>query len=416
MSLLLEYCQDLNILTEAFYGKPKEFIEIEKRLDKIINMIKLQKENPSMAVDINKMKELEEIENIFTKFFKNYKTSITFYAPIISPTYNAFTFPSTLSYFKKDPNNKRIASVDDLFINVNVDMGLVYALDMDAKELMAVILHEIGHCFDASLFMLLSKIQIIGSINYDLNTMHVNSVNINAVNSIYSTFINLIIGASPLLQSFYQEMNRFVSQNPTLNKFLSDIQMVIADISTFLNIVSFSLKKITPVLLVQQLLNPSNVFGYANEKFADSFATSYGYGKEVASFSYKVQHRKGLTINENISKIPLLNIGYDFLKVSMQLSTIILDPHPHDATRIQSQLNKLKRDLNNPNLDSKVKKELLDNIVEMENYIDNIVLNINHEDNNGRWITLLQNYIIIKVFKGRIDPRELFEAVWNHEL
>ena len=410
MAILLEK-HNLQILQEAYYGKPKEFVEIEKRLEKIIEMIRLTKEEPSMAVDINSMKELEEIEDLFTKFFKNYKTSITFYSPILSPAYNAFTFPSSLSYFRKDPNNKRIARSEDLFINVNVDIGLVYALEMTPQELMAIILHEIGHCFDASFFMLLSNICINATVWFD-SPDKISKVTFDLFGSLYNTFIRFLMGSVPIMSEFYQVFNRLVSSNPMINKIISDVQMVFASISSFVSV--FNRPK--PYRYLFALLNPSNVFGYANEKFADSFATSYGYGKDVASSMYKMQQRKGLFLNDAVAKIPILNVGHDLLSVSARVSTLILDPHPHEAARIQSQLTKLKRDLNDPNLDYKVKKELLDNIRDLEDIIDNVILNADADENKGRWISMFANYIVIKVFNGKIDPRELFEAVWNHEM
>lgn len=411
MSILLEFCNDLHVLQEAYYGKPKEFIEIEKRLEKIIEMIRLQKETPSLAVNINSMKELEEIEAIFTKFFKNYKTSITFYAPIsYKYNYNAYTVPSSLSYFRKDPNNKRIARAEDLFINVNVDIGLVYGLDMTAQELMACILHEIGHCFDASLFMLLTNVCIMPRTKEISNAF---------IGTAFATFIRAIQSSKPVAH-LYQEFNRIVSQNPTLNKIFSDINMILTDALITLGQFSMLMNGLKVGINLQsyifKLIQPSNMFGYAAEKFADSFATSYGYGKDIASMMHKVERRKGFIIQDTVSKIPILNIGYDFTKVYLTALCSLTDPHPNTATRIQSQLNKLKRDLNDPKLDPKVKREMMDNIHDLEQYINDVVLNPDHADNYGKWVTMYSNYAIIKVFNGKIDPRELFEIVWNHEM
>lgn len=415
MSLLLEYCNDINILTEAFYGKPKEFIEIEKRLEKIIDMIKDVKEYGA-SININATKEVQEVERLFTKFFKNKETSITFYASTLASAYNAFTLPSSLSYFKKDKSNKKLTRVDDLFINVNIDIGLVYGAEMTPGELMSFILHEIGHCFDASFFMLLTNINI-DYIKYVENA----DVTINEIvnNGIIQTIISFL-GRSYPIQKLYQVINRYASSDGYVSKFINDTLMIFTDILIFINIVDVwgyisSLMK-DPTHTIVKLINPNNIFGYASEKFADSFATSYGYGKDLSSALNKVEQSKGLLFNENIKQIPLLNIGYDFNKVVLQASTLLFDPHPTNAARIQSQLNKLKRDLNDPNLNPKVKKELLANIKEIEDYIDNIVLNINDESNEGRFISYMWNYLIIKVFKGKIDIREFFEAIWSHEL
>lgn len=424
MSILLEYCQDIYVLTEAYHGKPKEFILIEKKLEKVIEMIRLTKEEPSNAIDINSMREVEEIEKLFTKFFKNKETSITFYTPIISPGYNAFTVPSSLSYFKKDKSNKRVTRSEDLFINVNVDIGLVYGLEMTPAELMSIILHEIGHCYDASMFMLLTNvnIDIVKGFKMDkdgsVSTIF-NKGSEALAGSIKNTIMSFLMGSTPVAK-FYQAANRFVSSNPIISKIWSDISNIILDVRMFINqiIPNTQLLRflVSPAMIIASLLNPRNLFGYAGEKFADSFATSYGYGPDTATVFNKMRTRKGLFLNENVAKIPILNIGYDFYKVVMQAATFLSDPHPTEATRIQSQLNKLKKDLKDPNLSPKVRRELTENIEELETYIDDVLLNIENDSNKGRTISYFWNYMIIKVFNGKIDPRELFEAVWNHEM
>jgi len=421
MSILLENCQDIYVLKEAYYGKPKEFVLIEKKLEKIIEMIHIMKTNPTKAVNINTMPELKEIEELFTKFFKNKETSITFYAPSISPGYNAFTIPSSLAYFKKDRSNERIARAEDLFINVNVDIGLVHHLELTTGELMSIILHEIGHCFDASMFALLSNISISYwfRISKQEGKPEQTTMGIDVPHSIMQTLTGMIMSSAPIAK-LHQMLNRFLSSVPVLNKLISDLSTIFTDIQLFLGTFS-SLSHLSmlfkyPPLTVMRLLDPRNLFGYGMEKFADSFATSYGYGPDAASAFKKMNINKGLFLNEKVAKIPLLNLGYDFAKTSMKAATLMFDPHPENATRIVSQLNKLKKDLNDPKLDPKVKKELMENIKEMEDYINDVVLNIEDDSNKGRIFSYIWNWLIIKGFNGKIDPRELFEAAWNHEM
>ena len=270
MSILLEYASD--VLLEAYYGKPKEFIEIEKKLEKVIEMVKLTKEQPNKAVDINSMKEVHEIEMLFTKFFGNAETSITFYTPVPiplfgSPAYNAFTIPSSLSYFKKDPSNPRIARAHDLFINVNVDIGLIYGLDMSPSELMSIILHEIGHCFDASFFMLLSNISIAYSIWYK-NGVY-DRTEIDWSSSLTNTFMTFLSRSKPMAK-LMQMVNRIMSTNPTLNDIISSLMTFITDIGVVIGTLS-TLPRIlnggTPPIMA--MLNPNSLFGYSAEKFAD---------------------------------------------------------------------------------------------------------------------------------------------------
>lgn len=412
MSILLEYCNDLVPITEAFYGKPKEFIEIEKKLDKIIEMIQLSFSLPNKAIPINDMKEVKEIENIFTNFFNNAETSISFYS--IGNLYNAYTYPSFLSFFRKDKNNKRLVRANDLFINVNIDIGLVYKLDMTAGELMAIILHEIGHCFDASLFMLLSKINIDLIDSWKELGEKLNIEIPSELLSIGST----IFAGSKLNMRITQYMNK-VSIPPSLAVFLNTFFSFIDEVK----IVSGRFRSMMHILrkgyfvpYIKSIINPRNIFGYANEKFADSFASTYGYSTELSQFILKIDKSKGQAIDPAIQSIPIINIGYDFTKVNLMVCAMMCSPHPSNPSRIQSQLNKLKRDVNNPDLDHKVKKELEKNIQDLENFIDNEYLNFDSNDNKLRPISFVYNWIIIKIFKGKLDPRELFELVFNHEL
>lgn len=448
MSLLLEYCQDLYILNEAFYGKPREFIEVEKRLEKIIQMIKLTKEHPEKAININDMKELYEIETILTNFFGNNDTDISFYVPIANTIttgleivnvktpqqlsdilsildykgYNAFTKPTSLSFFKKS-SNKRLADPKYLYINVFIDIGMIYALDLTPQELMALILHEIGHCFDASLFSLISQIDVNIVNHFIRNGNKITKIEYRSesdiINQLVQSLTGFMIGILPIAK-FYTYINRLMTASPIINSFFSELNYLLNDILSLIytikNYKTYLLMIKNPVSIATDLLNPKNTFGYAGEKFADSFATSYGYGKDIASVIHKMQINKGRFTDKLISNIPILNIGYDLTKVMIETATSLSSPHPDASIRIKSQLTKLKRDLNDPNLSPKLKYELNNNIKELEDYINNTLLNIYDDSNKGRWISYIKNYIMIKIFNGKLDPRELFEVVWNHEL
>ena len=93
-----------------------------------------------------------------------------------------------------------------------------------------------------------------------------------------------------------------------------------------------------------------------------------------------------------------------------------MTPHPDNVVRIKSQIDKLKRDIKDPNLKPNIKKELEVNIAEMEKFIDDVYLNFDNDDNKNRPISYLWNIMIFKIFKGKLDPREWMEAVFRHEL
>ena len=58
----------------------------------------------------------------------------------------------------------------------------------------------------------------------------------------------------------------------------------------------------------------------------------------------------------------------------------------------------------------------MNNIKEMEEFVDTVYLNFNKNENNLRPISLVWNTIVFKLLGGKADPRELMELVVNHEM
>ena len=137
-------------------------------------------------------------------------------------------------------------------------------------------------------------------------------------------------------------------------------------------------------------INPKNIFGYGAEKFADSFATSYGYGPELSSVMVKLDKYKYNLVNA--ADIPVLNIGSDLIKTSTDIALFGTDPHPSNITRINNQLNKLKRDINDPTLTPKIKHELQEQIDRCEKIIEDMTSV--DSANDGRVFSFLYNYLI----------------------
>ena len=138
----------------------------------------------------------------------------------------------------------------------------------------------------------------------------------------------------------------------------------------------------------------------------------------MATFANKLQRHKGSIVSDVNESMPAFGIGRDMADVSMKIVGMLSDPHPSDPSRIINQLNKMKRDLKDPNLDSKVRSELEDSIERLEKIIKDEVLNEkNYKAGSGSsHIKLLYNMLIIKVFKGKMDPRELLNINNHYEL
>lgn len=402
-----------DVLTEAYYGKPKEFEYIEGELAKIIDMIDDIFDGRGNH-DINSSEELKNIERTFTKVFKVKETAISFYSPnpISGVSMNAFTIPSSFTCFNKDSSNKKLADPKNLFINVNVDIGLVHALELTPKELMAIILHEIGHCFDASVMMFLSNISISARIEFDNNG---GIKNVSVMPNIIGTIMNMLMSSKPVAAIFNfinKGFSSLLAKIPALQTVWNNFSKGWFSFMHFMSVINTPFVVMThyPIRLLLAAIDTKNLFGFSGEKFADSFATSYGYGPDAVSAFGKMEKNKMNIMYQVGKKIPVLNIGLDMFKTSGTVLTALLDPHPTHATRIQSQLNKLKRDIADPNLDPRVRKMIEQDIKEIEDFIDNDFLNMEENAKEGEVFSTALNAFIIKSCDGKIDPREIISV------
>lgn len=410
--------KNISILNEAYYGKKPEFAKIEKLLEIIIQRCYNIRDGGD-DIKINNSKELKEIESLFKKAFGMGEMHITFYTYSLmmgTAGVNAFTMSSFLSYFKEKRNGKERID-DDLVCNVWVDTRLVTECKLTPGEVMAVILHELGHCYNASLFALLAKIPLGLRLFRGPNGYFIEVDPLSAIQSIISRILyNEIIGLPKLLNEADKQIQILIEKNKYIARFITNAIRIINNFSGLKRIFTIYSPYQFSIVGLYYSLQSKSIFGYSDEKFADSFATAYGYGKETISVQHKFQQQEYNVVKNVGEKIPILNIGIDFVKTVNMISIVPMDPHPDYAIRMQSQLNKLKRDLKDPNLDPKVKKELLANIKEMEDYVNDVVFSTEENLKKGRVFSLLYNHVMMKVFNGKADIREIFEIVYNHEM
>lgn len=93
---------------------------------------------------------------------------------------------------------------------------------------------------------------------------------------------------------------------------------------------------------------------YMDEKIADSFATMYGFGKDLSSGLYKLNKYYTNQANKEYSKLAGTILGALALSIS-----ILYDEHPQDVTRMTSQIEQLEYELeNNKGLSKKDKQQM----------------------------------------------------------
>ena len=408
---------DFDFVEEAYYGKTSGLKKAEKLLVPIIKYCH-DIYDGSFEGNISDTKEVKELEKVLADEFGIGELSMTFYtvSVVAGQMPNAFTYPSSLQFFKKSKENKKIANKKNSFVGVNVDIALVVSLDLTPDELMACILHEIGHCMNTSVFTLLAQLPSIQLINIFTSDDVPDYVKAQLASIIA---IRTFLPIGKILHNIDKKLNELMSRVPKINSIIktimaavNDVTLVFAPFESIINIIK------NPLGTIMRYIDPHSIFAYQGERFSDSFATSYGYGVGLSSFMYKLQNMSE-TAKEVSALIPVLGIGRDLAEVSVKIVRMLADPHPSNPARIINQLNKMKRDLKDPNLDPRVRKELLENIESLENIVNNEILNMENYKTDETGISPVKfyyNYVIMKVFNGKLDPRELLNIGNHYEL
>lgn len=386
---------NIEIVQEAYFGRKKEFTEIEKLLDVLIGRMKantnIGRKDPEYGKQINDSPELKRIELLFCKAFDLSDFVLNFYT--LNPFLlggefqgpNAFTIPDGMAYLKKDPTDPtgKLVNPKKIKVGINVDVNLVTGLDFDAKELMAIILHELGHCMRAS------------SAEFVVNFIKLLTTNVPGM------ILN------KLLQLYHANIGKFASslieKMPVLNKSINKLKETISSYMGVYSMIFAPLVLLSPTPILS-MLNPFRYVTYSSEKFADSFASAYGYAKPLASAMNKLNLNKNNMVLGKCRSIP-----YQYTKIVNDIAVAQVSDHPPELNRIQSQLDKLRRDLaSDTHMNPEVRKELKQNIKDLEDYIHSEVYEESLSEENRRIKRNAFNKWVIDK-RGKITMMELID-------
>lgn len=421
-------------VTEAYYGKTSEL----KMCEQLLGTLK-EKLNQGL-VDVNQSKEAKKIESLLSKTFSIYSLRLVFthenlfvgnidikntksIEDIPIHVMGAYTIPFRGGFFDKD---KKTGFSDLSNAGMVVTIPTVYFMDMDLTpgEVLAIILHEIGHSLNSSIMNLIATIPLISLKN--MSKAEKTGFLIGVGNSI-------VMQSIPQLSSF---ISRFMGY---FNKASADILYkipLLRELSKFVNslvelkdiILLFKkLKKLFGPMFLQNLLfsvlNPANLFGYGVEAYSDSVATAYGYGPELSVALTKLSVKPNTSLMNKAVKgasknmatgIALAGFG-NFMYLYKEVLTMYFKPHPMTATRVLNQIKKCRRELANPNITPDMRKALNNDLKMMEEFVDNELLDYKKNLKRGTISQYLVNFVVIKILKGFVDVREILQLVYRNE-
>lgn len=451
--------QEGGILSEAYVPKSKYLKKAEELLDKlrqpylikdtsgITGLGKINASRFNSAVEnLQGNREWVEFEKCLEKQFGFQTFTVNIFRSSIP---NAFTLPVSIDIthladfsdvldtnglkYRESANINGISFISD---------GLLFNGKLSSGQILAVILHEIGHNFTQM------AIEVVAKIN-------AGKVLLGGTIGILSLFLKLdgLLGTNLSLaqklgmiaglfanDSVKNKINTVRRSDSALNQALdigisvmslnSDVAMLINDllrikgtlIGVFRNkIISHfkgkalaqmdNLKGNYKSAIVAQIANYS---AFMDESFADKFVAMNGYGVEFAT-GMKVFEAEAHSfgIRGTIDKVPVIGqiFALDYI-MSATFNTIMTgEPHPALASRLNTQIDILEEELKRPGISNRtrelIKKDIKD-IREKTNDLDKLMKkDINFKSSQYKYYILSFNELITKI-QPKGDIRELF--------
>lgn len=328
------------ILNEQYYGKNTKTLEMEKIFANIKKDMEKSSSKELYNADCRKYEK--EFEKVLKELF-NFK-EVSFDIKNIG-SINAYTLAKTADDFfagpltNKEVNKKyggiRYTDEANRALMVTISLEIIRKEECTPAILTAVLLHEIGHNFyieDTMVFRIDTLITSIFTFGYTINSVKFFSA------SLTNYFKDTAFWS--FLRNIKSILMRYIG-------YINSLQYV------FYGAMSLASFNFDIFINAMKMLNPLNIIftenTYNNELFADNFATSYGYGPEIAEFS-KIFNLNS-TGFELLDSFNNKNNFFKFLNDIFLKNRAIfdsIDPFKNRAsevTRVIDQLNYLKANL-----------------------------------------------------------------------
>lgn len=348
-------------VNETYFGKSKELELIEKSFDKAIQS-KNKIDASSLGIVAKQLQKKFGFDNVSIGIDK-------------TPGLNAYTYIDIADIKKmkiKTSEGYKALPGNTCSILVVFSPAMLSGV-LSGKELTAITLHEIGHQFASKRILNSSSLRYMASYIRGLSELDkIIRIASQETNSIADMFMMIRRVISKLTEDAVFAIKYVINtlillkdilKTPTLK----DTYNLIGDSTKFNRIMNYinNFDKVKKPIKVHDL----------EEEMADSFATIYGYGPELASALTKIE---ASDIDEEFD--PYDNSFYNlyiYIPIYTLLSYICTSDSGiaiQTSRRVYAQLLTLRKEMNDINTDAKTKKRILADIDELEKvygkYID----------------------------------------------
>lgn len=286
------------------------------------------------------------------------------------------------------------------------------------REIVAVLLHEIGHNFSDSInntlgiFSNFKKILYIPTLINPVNIKHLS----NTVTGGVTKFNDYMRKNFPGLVDAFNALKMFLG---FLDYIYINVNYVVAllpgnFINNLINQFNNIIRKIThnPVSFITNII--FNFFGKEDEYTSDAFVAMYGYGPDLSSALLKLGRDNMLVVADVMKSTKIGALYYSFTIESVQfIAGLISDNHPSTANRLLNVLDLLEQEYDKPYINPKTKKAIKEDIDEIKKLIDDEMKN--HSFDGNKWRIMCNNYVFQNSNKGPKDKmiKEMLDKIEN---
>lgn len=385
------FFKDSKILMEKYIGKSNNLEMCETQLDIIVKSISGEDYDATFKSSIvyTRGDANKTLEKLLTKEFNVKGVYITWEPSRLPDAHTMVTAFPIVEDIRNNELFKDVGRHNNPHINIYIviNTGMVKTYKMTSKEILAVILHEIGHNLDTSMLRLAMIIPLTMSMPV-------------------APF--LIYGYSNLYAWLERIDNRLLEID-----FFNIAHNIIDKVSHA--VYDLGIGRIIDI--IRTIVGSSNIgigafdiVGYGREAVSDSVAQTYGYGPELATALKKLTLHK-TTFNRAVAKIPIIRTVFQIqtLTFTLIVHALGLGAHPDLQARYKRIINKCKRDLQDPSLHPKMKKSLEIELDILEKSYDDLLNDENEKRTN--YVFYIYRKVIDKLFAGKFDIRELLSKL-----
>ena len=396
MGIILTEQECQTFVNEMYFGKTKDIMELEQMIHNLREKYAVassQITNYNRFSDISRDKALLEIGNKISEIWGFAECSVNVY---FSEYPNAYTYPVTYSMdvepekmIVKGANGYKYSKQSNFYTMFYISSAMICNKDYTDGEIMAVLLHEIGHSFSAAN---LEKCELVKAgresyiFNMIMNMFYDPSYAVSLV-----TNTNMYKKVMTMLNNKKKDGKGVYVSSDTLNKFLNNVYKVIFVLPFKLTGISALINKLSASEFGQYIKRVTHndkamknmAHGRTDEYLSDSFAMMYGYGPDQSTALAKMYFSEKDAFNDFCKKVPIVGKLNESSEFSYWVLAETFSQHPSLPARVDNILKELQDELKKSNLSPTMKKKIQDNIKDLEEFKDSVrKMNIDKSDPN----------------------------------